>query len=156
MTPLHVEQSRTYPASVEHAFQVILPRPLPEIFSRRYGPLPAVSSVRDQDGVWGTVGQTRTIVLAGGGTMCEELTHVEPPDAFGYRITGITGSMKPLVASVDGRWTFTPAGTGVRVTWAWTLHPASAVAGFAMPVFGRLWRGYARQALEQVEQLLLT
>lgn len=156
MTPLHIEQSRTFPASVEQAFDAVLPAALPEIFSRRYGPLPPIRSVRDQAGVWGTVGQSRTIVLSDGGTMREELTLVRRPDAFGYRITGITGLMKPLVSAVGGRWTFTPAGTGVRVTWAWSVHPASSMSSLAMPAFGRLWRGYARQALEQVEQLLLT
>jgi len=154
-TPLRLEQSRAIPASPEEAFDLVLPTPLTEIFSRRYGPLPPIRGVRDQDGVWANVGQTRTILLADGGTMREELTKVERPTEFAYRIDGITGAMKPLVSSVDGRWSFAPAGTGVRITWAWTVHPASGVANLAMPVFARLWRGYARQALEQIEGLLL-
>ena len=29
--------------------------------------------------------------------------------------------MKPLVSSIDGAWEFEKAGTGVRITWRWTL-----------------------------------
>ena len=74
---------------------------------------------------------------------------------FGYEIGDVTGGLKPLVSTVEGRWAFAPAGTGVRVTWAWTLHPLNAGSSLAMPLFGRLWHGYARQALEQIEGLLL-
>lgn len=151
---LHVERSRAYPVTVEHAYEAVLSAPLAEVFSARYGPLPPIRTVRDQEGVWGTVGQTRTIVLADGGTMREELTRVEPHREFAYRITDVTGPMKPLVASVEGRWAFAPAGTGARVTWSWTVHPAP-YAGLAMPLFGKLWRGYAGVALERLEPLLL-
>lgn len=154
-TAVHLEQSRAFPVSVEHAFAVVLPTPLPEIFHRRYGAIPAIREVRDQQGTWGTVGQTRTIVLADGGTMREELTRVERSHQFGYRITNITGPMKLLGASLEGLWAFDPVGTGVGITWSWELEPASSAAGLAMPVFARLWHGYARQAMEEIEAVLL-
>ncbi|MBB6627221.1 SRPBCC family protein [Nocardioides sp. KIGAM211] len=154
-TTLHLEQSRAFPASVEQAFDTVLPAPLPEIFHRRYAALPAIREVRDQEGSWGTVGQTRTIVLADGGTMRETLTSVERADHFGYTISDVTGPMKLLVRSLEGRWAFAPAGTGVRITWSWDLEPTSDLADLAMPLFARLWKGYARQALEEIEPLLL-
>ncbi|MGI9157672.1 MAG: SRPBCC family protein [Marmoricola sp.] len=154
-SPLVVQYSRAFPVPVEEAYGVVLPTPLEMIFNRRFGPIPPIRGVRGQDGVWGTVAQTRTIALADGGTMREELTRVQPPTEFGYTITGITGPMKPLVSYVEGRWAFEPAGTGTRITWQWTVHPASSVAALAMPLFGRLWRGYARQAMETIETLLL-
>ncbi|HEU4811632.1 MAG TPA: SRPBCC family protein [Nocardioides sp.] len=152
--PVHLEQSHTYSTGVEHAFDVVLATPLPEVFSRRYAAIPAIREVRDQGGAWGTVGQSRTIVLADGGTMREELTQVDRPHSFGYAITDITGPMKLLAASADGLWTFDAAGSGVEVTWAWELRPASPVAALVMPVFARFWRGYARRAMEQLEALL--
>ena len=155
MTSVHLAASRTYPATVEHAFDVVLPMPLPELFRHRYGPLPPIRSAEGFTEPWGTVGQTRRITLSDGGTLLETLTHVERPSGFGYRVDSITGAMKPLVASIEGSWSFAPAGTGVRVTWAWDVEPASTVAGYLMPVFGRLWRGYARQALENLEEPLL-
>ncbi|MCW2844262.1 MAG: hypothetical protein JWN22_2178 [Nocardioides sp.] len=153
--PVRLERSRAFPVPVEHAFDVVLRTPLPGIFSRRYGALPAIREVHDQDGEWGTVGQTRTIVLADGGTMRETLTQVQRPDRFGYVISDITGPMKLLGRSIEGLWTFDQVGTGVRISWSWVLEPASAPAGLAMPLFARLWQGYARQAMEEIEPVLL-
>jgi hypothetical protein len=132
-----------------------MPAPLEQVFRRRYVALPPVREVRAQQGTWGTVGQTRTIVLADGGTMHEELTSVVPGREFGYQISKVTGPMKALVSSLEGLWEFDPVGTGTRVTWSWTVLPASAAAALAMPVFDRLWQGYARQALEEIERLML-
>lgn len=56
---------------------------------------------------------------------------------------------------VDGEWLFAPVGTGTMVTWRWTVHPKSGAAGVAMPAFAALWRGFARQALEQLSAELL-
>jgi hypothetical protein len=128
---------------------------LDQVFARRFAAIPPVRTVREQDGTWGTVGQSRVIVLADGGTMREELVTVGRPQEFAYRLTDVTGVMKALVSSATGRWTFAPAGTGVRITWAWTIQPASELAALAMPVFAWMWRGYARQSLERIEALLL-
>jgi hypothetical protein len=152
--PVHLEQSRTYPGTVECAYDLVLSVPLPSIFRRRYGAIPAIREVRDQQGEWGTVGQSRTIVLVDGGTMRETLTSVERPHRFGYRIDAITGQMKLLVGSIEGLWTFDPVGTGVEITWSWELAPASAPARLAMPLCARFWRGYARRALEEIEPVL--
>lgn len=154
-TPRRLEQSRAYPVDVAHAWATVLPAPLERVFARRYVALPAVREVRDQPLPWGTVGQTRTVVLADGGTMREELTEVVEGRRLGYRITDVTGPMKVLVGSLDGTWAFDPVGTGTRVTWTWVVRPASSAAELAMPVFARLWRGYARQALDGLEDLLL-
>jgi hypothetical protein len=155
--PLHVEASRTYPVSVEHAYDVVAPAPLTTIFRRRYGPLPPVREVRDQTGgAWASSpGQTRTVVTTDRGTMREELLTLDRPHRFGYELTGITGPMAPLVERVEGEWRFEPAGTGTRVTWAWVLHPRSAVAAPAVRLVARWWKGYARQALEEIEPLLV-
>jgi hypothetical protein len=153
--PLELTQSRTYPVAVERAYDVVLSTPLPALFSRRYAAMPPIREVRDQQGPWATVGQSRTIRLADGGTIRETLTEVDRPRAFGYRLADVTGPMKPLVAEVEGRWSFEPAGTGTQVTWAWTVHPRATVGRLAMPVFARMWRGYARQALEELEPILV-
>jgi hypothetical protein len=62
-SPVRLEQSRAFPVTVEHACEVVMATPLPDLFRRRYGAIPAVRAVRDQEGTWGTVGQTRTILL---------------------------------------------------------------------------------------------
>ncbi len=147
--------SRTYPIGVEQAFDELMPIDLTALFDRRYAAIPPIRAVEDQAGEWGTPGQTRTIRLADGGSMREELTEVTRPARFGYRISGVTGPMKPLVASLDGAWLFEPAGTGVRITWTWVVRPAGRLGRLAMPVFGRMWRGFARQGFDTIETLLV-
>ena len=129
--------------------------PLPTLFRQWYGPIPPIKEVRDQHGDWHSVGETRTIVLAGGGTMRETLTAVDPGRSFGYTITDITGPMAPLMDHVEGSWIFDQVGTGTRVTWRWVLHPKSAFSAPALPVFARVWRGYAGQALESLSDYLV-
>ena len=87
--------------------------------------------------------------------MREELVTLDRPHRFGYELTQITGPMAPLVDRVEGEWRFEPAGTGTRVTWAWVLHPrrASPRPSYASSRGGG--RGYARQALEEIEPLLV-
>jgi hypothetical protein len=152
---VQLSYSRTFPADVEDAFDEVLTHDLARLFDRRYAAIPPIRAVRDQAGSWGTPGQTRTIALADGGTMREELLEVIRPSRFGYRIGAITGPMKPLVHSLDGAWEFEPAGTGVRITWSWQVRPAGRLGRLAMPVFRRMWLGYARQGFDSIEQLLV-
>lgn len=153
--PIVVEQSRAIPVDPAEAFARTLPMPLPTLFRRWYGPIPPIKDVRDQTGDWQQVGAPRTIVLTGGGTMRETLTSVDPPTSFTYTITGITGPMSPLIDHVEGAWMFTPQGTGTKVTWRWTLHRKSALTAPALPVFAKLWQGYARQSLESLSDYLV-
>ncbi|HEX5145033.1 MAG TPA: SRPBCC family protein [Mycobacterium sp.] len=155
-TPRVMECSRAIPVEVQAAFSRTLPIPLPMIFNRRYGPIGPVTAVRDQSGEWGSVGQSRTVVQAGGTTLREELTRVDAPDVFGYRLSEVRGPLAPLVDHVEGEWQFDPVGTGTQVTWRWTVYPKSAVAALALPVFARIWQGFARQALERLSEELLS
>jgi hypothetical protein len=152
--PAAVEQSRAIPVDVLQAFERTLSIPLTTIFCRRYAVLPPIKEVREQEGSWGQVGQTRVVVTTDGGTMREQLIDVDPPHSFSYQLNDITGPMRPLVDRVEGRWEFAPMGTGTLVTWRWTLHPRSLGAPF-MPLFCKMWRSYARLALEQLSKLLL-
>jgi hypothetical protein len=146
--------SRAYPLEVEAAFDAVLALPLEMLFDKRYLAIP---SIRATEGPadWSTVGQSRVIRLTGGGSMRERLTLVDRPRAFGYRLDEVTGPMKPLAEHIDGVWAFVPAGTGTRITWQWTAHPRSTASGSALPLFAKMWTGYARQALERIEGLLV-
>ncbi|HEY7054426.1 MAG TPA: SRPBCC family protein [Mycobacterium sp.] len=152
--PLTVEQSHHIPVDVKQAFDGTLPMPLPTLFRRWYGPIPPIREVHNQAGDWDAVGQSRTVLLTGGGSMREELTSLDRPNAFGYVLSDIRGPLSPLVSRVDGEWLFAPAGDGTKVTWRWTIHPRSRWAAPALPVFARLWRGYARRALDELQRLL--
>ena len=56
---------------------------------------------------------------------------------------------------IEGLYAFEKAGTGTRVTWSWVLHPKGRIGAAGLPIFARMWRGYARQALEQLERSLV-
>lgn len=150
-----VAQSRAIPVTVEDAFRRSLAIPLPVICSKWYGPIPPIKEVLDQTGDWDAVGQTRRLTMVGGGSVQEELTIVDPPRSFGYTLSDIKGPMAALVGSVDGLWSFRPAGTGTEVTWQWTIYPKSAVTAPVLPAFGKIWKGYARGVLENLSAQLV-
>ena len=153
--PLHVEQSRAYPCGVARAFDAVLPMALPRLFGRRAGVLPAVTATERQTGEWDAAGDRRTIVLADRSTVRETLLVVDRPREFTYRLTDPTGPMKAVMAGVDGRFGFAKAGTGVRITWAWTIHPASRLAALLMPVVERSWHVMARHLFDELETILV-
>ena len=155
MSDRHLEKTRTFAVSVEQAYDAVLLAPLPDIFSRRYLAIAPIREVTGQHGEWGgSIGQTRTIRLADGGTMLETLTSIDPHNSFGYSISNVTGLMKPLVAAAAGSWTFSAVDTGTQITWAWDVTPTAMLGRAAMPVFAKLWSGYARQAMDQIETIL--
>jgi polyketide cyclase/dehydrase/lipid transport protein len=153
--PLVVEQSRTIPMGQDDVFRDMVPMPLPSLFRKWYGPIPPIKEVRDQTGDWDAAGQSRTVVLVGGGSMREELTRFNPPHSFGYTLSNIKGPLSPLVGKVDGEWTFEPLGSGTNVVWRWTIYPRTGLTAPLLPVFGMLWKGYARQSLEELSKQLV-
>lgn len=70
--PLDVRHSRTCPVPVADAFARTLTLPLEQIFHRRFGPIPPITGTT-QEGEWAHVGQARTVHLADGGSLREEL-----------------------------------------------------------------------------------
>ena len=151
---LDLKESVVMPIPAAEAFHRTLSIPLPELFKRWHVPFPPVKEVREQTGEWGTAGQTRTVALAGGGSFLEELTSVDPPRSFGYRLTDITGPMALLAGHVVGEWTFTPAEGGTEVTWHWVIHPKSPLTSWLLPPVGRRWKGYAQQSLRNLSSTL--
>ena len=139
----------------QDVFRDMVPMPLPQLFRRWYGPIPPINEMRVQTGDWDSVGQSRTVVLVGGGSMLEQLTQFDPPHSFGYTLSDIKGPLSPLVGRVDGVWIFEPIGSGTNVTWRWTIHPRSGLTAPLLPVFGKLWKGYARQSLEELSKQLV-
>lgn len=144
--------SRDFAVAPERAYALVLPMPLAAIFERGHGPIPPIGSTR-QDGVWGTLGQQRVIDLVGPGSMTETLTVVEEPHRFGYAISDLKGPFALIVGGVEGEWRFDPGGpggTGVRITWSWRVEPKGVLGRAGLPVFARLWQGYAAKAFESL------
>ncbi len=138
------------------AFDALLATPRQSIFARGFAAFPPVDDVRDQQGDWDTVGQSRTLLLGDGGSVQETLTSVDRPHSFGYVLDDIHGRLRPFVTSIDGVWSVAQEDGGSRISWAWTMHPAAPPARLTMTVIGRLWQGYADLALKRVEAMLTT
>jgi Polyketide cyclase / dehydrase and lipid transport len=153
--PLMVERARTIPLGQADVFRDMVPMPLPVLFRRWYGPIPPIKETRNQTGDWDAVGQSRTVVLVGGGSMQETLTRYDPPRSFSYTLSDVKGPLSPLVDHVEGEWTFETVGSGTNVTWRWTIHPRTALTAPLLPVFGKLWKGYARQSLDELSRQLV-
>jgi len=143
VAPYLLTSSTVVPVPPEVAFDAVLAAPLPELFTERSGPIPPVRECRGQEGPWGTVGQTRTVVLDDGGTNLETLVALDRPASYRYRLGDFTGAMKPLVASVDGEFAFGAEGAGTRVTWSWRMHATNPLARLFLPGLGFFWRRYA-------------
>lgn len=149
-----VARSRTYPVPLQEAFPRTLATPLPELFNRGFGPLRPVTGV-DQEGLWTRVGQTRTVHTSDGGTATERLVTFNEPHSCTYELSNLTGTPRLLINRVEGAWRFESVGTGCRITWSWTIYPQSSASALVLPIFGRLWQGYARLTLDRLEQILL-
>ena len=150
-----VEASRLVAVEPSQAFDRLIAARLPEVFCRRYAAFPAIRDVADQPADWGSVGQTRTILLADGGSLRQTLTSVDRPQGYDYLLDEIQGPLRPFVRTVDGRWSVTPEGTGARIGWTWVLHPKASPARLTMSVIGRMWKGYADRALAELETVLM-
>lgn len=143
VAPYLLTSSTVVPVSPDVAFDAVLAAPLEELFPHRSGMIPPVRECQGQNGAWGTIGQTRTVVLADGSTNLETLVAADRPGVYRYRLSSFTGPMKALVAGVDGTFSFVAEGPATRVTWSWELHPTNAVTRLAIPVLGVFWRQYA-------------
>jgi hypothetical protein len=150
-----VAESRTTAVPFETAYDRAIVVSLPDIFGHRRLAIPPVVRVDDQEGDWGReVGQTRTICTSDGGRLRETLRELDRPHRFGYRIDHVRGPMRPLIRHLDGAWTFEPAGAGTVITWSWEMTPSSVLTTPLVAVVGRMWHGYARQALMDLEAIL--
>ncbi|WP_375431872.1 SRPBCC family protein [uncultured Friedmanniella sp.] len=151
-TPTTVRRTGSIAAPVEAVFEATLSLPLPQLYARRYGPMPPIVEVRDQQGAWETIGQTRVFVTADGGTMREEMLTLDPPREFSNRLTVLSGPFKPVVRAIEESWSFRAVGATTEATWEWNLHARSAPARLLVPLVGRLWRGYAGGVLAQLSE----
>jgi hypothetical protein len=141
--PYKLSASTVVSATPEVAFDGVLAAPLPELFSTRSGPIPPVRECTGQEGVWGDVGQTRTVVLGDGSSNLETLVAADRPGSYRYRLTDFSGPMKALVRSIEGEFAFVAEGEGTRVTWSWQMHATNPVTRLLLPGIGFFWKRHA-------------
>jgi hypothetical protein len=131
----------------ELVFATLVPIDLTTIM-RGYAFLPAVVAVEGQDGPWNARGRTRTLRLADGNTLREELTEHHEPHAVRYVIDGITGPLGALVHGARGSFDFIGRDDATTVEWTYVYLPRSPLyAPFVGFVIGVFWRRYMARAL---------
>jgi hypothetical protein len=149
-TPVSVRRSRSIDAPVEVVFEATLSLPLPQLYSRRFGPMPPIVAVHDQQGNFDVPGQTRVFDTADGGAMHEELLAIDVPHRFTNRLVVLKGPFRPLVRTIEETWSFRTVGGGTEATWEWNLVPRSALTRPLAWLVARLWLGYARGVQQQL------
>ena len=141
-----LSESAVLPVTPEAAYDAVLDAPLEAILGKRVGLVPAITGCTGQDGRWGTVGQTRTIEMSDGTRALETLVAADRPTDYRYRISDVRGlMMKPLVAGIDGRFSFEASGAGTRVTWSWEMHATNPVTRLLLPALSPFWHRWARR-----------
>ncbi|MCG9915230.1 MAG: SRPBCC family protein [Phenylobacterium sp.] len=151
-------------ASLAQVWAVFVAMDLGQVLARGSGPIPAVVRTSDQTGPWDVAGSARQVHLADGSVVTEEIlasdpTHGAAPSGgqarFAYRVEGFSGPLATLTGEAFGEWAFEETAPGrTQITWRYTFVPRSALMAAPLSALIALfWRGYMRQAIENVRRL---
>ena len=134
------------PGDPAHVFDVLTPSD-PSRFYPRFGVIPAVVAVTDQNGAWDAVGQTRMLHLSDRSTVVETTTDVDRPAFFAYELTDFTRVFGPLVDHARAEWRFEPAGGGTRITWSYTFFGRPGRGWIVALIVRMAWAAYMRRVI---------
>ena len=152
----------TAQGALAEVWERFVPIKLPEVFPNPIGPIPAVVAVEGQEGRWDTVGRSRTVVLADGMRVREEITHSDPTGgqpaqaiaAFRYKVSGFTGPLSWLVSEAHGHWLFEDKGAHTHITWTYQFQPTHALARpLAKAIIALFWRRYMNDGMQNVTRI---
>ncbi|HET8861208.1 SRPBCC family protein [Marivirga sp.] len=118
----HVKVNITIDATVESAFNYIVPVDLSHIF-KGYKNLPAIVNT-DEKEKWIKPGLTRTVYFEDGTTAREKLLTVVPHTSFSYESDNFTSKLRFLAKRIEGDWVFTDLGNGkTKIEWNYKIVP---------------------------------
>jgi Polyketide cyclase / dehydrase and lipid transport len=119
-----------------------------------YGPLPAVVKTSDQSGAWDQPGSNRTVHLADGNTVFEEVTDCHRPDYFAYRVRKFTNFIRILAKEAEGQWWFVEEGDNSEVKWKYSFYAHNAFTALLLyPIVKLFWSGYMREGMKATKIL---
>lgn len=133
-------------APLERTWDISTPAD-PSRFYPRFGPLPAVTQVRDQSGPWDASGQTRRLMLSDGGSVIEHLELVDRPRTFAYRLSDFQKLFGRLVTGAHAEWVYSEASGGTSIRWSYAFQPRPGcgwIVGLIVRIF---WAPYMRMVL---------
>lgn len=148
--PVSVTVWRRVDAGVDEAFDVVVPIDLPSVFGG-FGPVPAVVATEGAAGTWGrAAGQSRTVLLAGGGRLRETVLQRAAPGLFRYEVVPERGVLRYLVRSIEGRFVFSESEAGGTVIrWTYVFRPRGG-ARIAALLLAPIWRRYAADVIDRL------
>jgi len=133
-------------APLERAWEISTPL-TPVGFYPTFGPLPAVTEVRDQTGAWDGAGQTRQLMLSDGGSVIEHLELVEAPRRFEYRLSDFQKLFGKLVSGARAEWLYTAVSGGTSIRWTYTFEPYPRARVLVAMIVKLFWGPYMRRVL---------
>jgi hypothetical protein len=136
-------------ATPKQAFDISAPVD-PVRFYPKYGPLPAVTAVRDQSGSWDTVGRTRKLLLSDGGSVIETITDAASPTYFAYELHDFQKLFGKLVSGARAEWHFEPVAGGTRITWTYAFHPLPGRGFIVGAIVALFWAPYMKRVLPSI------
>lgn len=139
-------------APVEAVFDYVVAEGTPREVMLGYGPVPGVVGGEIHEGPWDHPGAYRTVHLKGGGTVREEITAIQRPGYFSYRVSDFSIVARHVVTAARGEWWFEPRGDSTLVRWTYTFEPRSLLRAPLAFAFARLlWKGYMERAMREAQ-----
>jgi Polyketide cyclase / dehydrase and lipid transport len=129
---------------------------LPQVLTG-YGLLPAVVGTSGHSGPWDQPGSARVVHLADGSSVREQVTALQSPHHFAYRVWDFGNPVvRRLAEGAVGVWRFEPVSGGTRVVWTYTFTARNNLTALPLAAITRLqWRGYMDVCLDNSRRLLL-
>lgn len=140
--------SGTASLPVPQVFHHLVNVDVPTVFSG-YGPMAAVVEVREQQGDWGQVGQTRKIILADGGSLVEEITAYHESELLAYQLKDLKGPLRILAREIHGEWHYYSTDKDqTRIEWQYDFLPRHVLLSpLTWLVVKTLWMAYMKRIL---------
>lgn len=122
---------------------------------QKYGPIHGVSHTVIERGPYNFVGARRKIHFDNGDSIIEELTSLNLPDTYTYRVTQFSNFFRFLTDAAHGECAFAEVAGGTQVTWNYAFTYRNFIARLFFTVFLPLvYRGFMNQCLRLAKGVL--
>jgi Polyketide cyclase / dehydrase and lipid transport len=126
----------------------------PTRFYGRYGPIPSVKLVVEEQGKWGAVGSSRRLILSDWGTVVEQVTDAKSPSFFAYDSRDFEKVFGRLIYGSRAEWSFAEVEGGTRIHWTYSFHPRPRQLPAVQLIVRSFWAPHMRRTLRKIVRAL--